>query len=200
MKQKSDNATETVYDYTDNISVSYGSNTFSSTAPGVITVEKEWNPDLDGRLKDVKVTATLDESHQTWMYAVSVHMDNGIQPILIRQGAATPDPVNKSYKTSETDSRINSAYFSKGKNTWVNVIAEDNNGNACMSWNYTNGNVAGMLIYSTATLWGWDDGHTSGGHPTVFTDKYSAKLNSDKTVLTIYNRSGKAIATYKGMR
>ena len=201
VKQKSDNVNETVYSYTDNISVSYGSNSFDSSAPGTITVAKPWDPDFPesyGKFTGVKVTASKTEGHNSWLYVVSIHFENGTLPLLIRQNASAPDAIDKSMFTSSTDSRLNSAIYITSWGKWINVIADDVDSR--MSWDDTDGDNAGMLAYSTATMWGWDNGHTSGGHPTVFTDKYSAKLSENNTLLTIYNKSGNVFATYKSAK
>ncbi|MBQ9272034.1 MAG: hypothetical protein IJ218_07205 [Alphaproteobacteria bacterium] len=201
VKQKSSNNNETVYSYTDNISVTYGSNSFNSSAPGTIKVAQPWNPDFPasyGKFKSVAVTATQNEDRNTWVYAVSVHFDNGTLPLIIRQNASAPDPINNDSFTTSTDSRLNSAYYVKSRGTWINAIASDESKH--MAWKDVNGETAGILVYSTATVWGWDDGHRSGGHPTVFTEKYSAKLSNNNTVLTIYDSNGKVFATYKSAR
>jgi len=195
VKKSSSTDTETVYGYTDNISISYGSDNFNSTAPGKITVATPWNPDINVKFTDAKVTATMDENHKTWMYAVSVHCTDGTFPILIRQNASAPDVINMNYKTSSTNSNLNGAYYING--TWHNAVASDESKH--MAWRDAYGETMGILIYSTATMWGWDDGHTSGGHPTVFTEKISVELNSDKSVLTIY-RDGRKLASYKGQK
>ncbi|MBQ7633704.1 MAG: hypothetical protein IJS88_06300 [Alphaproteobacteria bacterium] len=204
VKQKSDNINETVYSYSDKISVSYGSNSFDSSAPGTITVAKPWNPDFPdsyGKFTDVKVTASKTEGHNSWLYVVSIHFENGTLPLLIRQNASAPDAIDKSMFTSSTDSRLNSAIYITSWGKWINAIAYD--ASSYMSWDDTDGDNIGMLAYSTATMWGWDDGHTTSGdnkHPTVFTDKYSAKLSENNTLLTIYNKSGKVFATYKSAK
>ena len=197
VKQTGSSDTETVYGYTDNISVSYGSDNFNSTAPGKITVATPWTPDINVKFTDAKVTATMDEGHSTWMYAVSVHCTDGTFPILIRQNASAPDAINMSYKTSSTNANFNSAYYLKSSGSWINAVASDES--KFMAWCNENGESKGMLSYSTATEWGWDYGHTSGGHPTVFTEKISVELNGDKSVLTIY-RDGRKFATYKGQK
>lgn len=201
VKQKSSNDDETVYSYTDNLSVAYGSNSFNSTAPGTITVDKPWNPDFPdsyGKFKSVAVTATENEAHNSWMYVVSIHFENGTLPLLIRRNASAPDAIDNSMFTTSTASKLNSAFYVKSQSKWVNAVASDED--KLMGWKDVNDNTLGFLVYSTATMWGWDDGHQSGGHPTVFTNKYSAKLNSSKTVLTIYDKSGNVFATYKSAK
>jgi hypothetical protein len=125
-------------------------------------------------------------------------MTNGTQAIIIPNGASAPDPIDKRSFTSNTDSRLNSAYWIDGK--WENCIASDDNGSKCMLWVDANDNTLGMLVYSTATVWGWDYGYTPGGHPTVFTNKFSAKLSNNNRVLTIYDKAGNVFATYKGTK
>jgi len=196
VNQTSESATETVYGYKDNISVTFGSNSFNSSAPGKITVNKDADfPDW-GKFKSVAVTASEDESHSTWVYVVSVHFEQGTLPLIIRQNASAPDAVNKSYFTTSTNSKLNSAYYVKSQSKWLNAIAEDYNADSYMRWRDNNETTIGLLAYSTATLWGWDYGHQSGGHPTVFTNRYTAKLSNGNTVLKIYDGSGNLFATY----
>ena len=201
VNQKSSNDNETVYGYTDNIAVNYGSNSFNSTAPGIIKVAKPWTPDFPenyGKFKSVAVTASQNEDHSTWLHVVSVHFEHGTLPLIIRQNASTPDAIDNSMFTTSTDSRLNSAFYVKSQSKWLNAIASDES--KYMAWKGTDGTTIGMLAYSTATMWGWDDGHQKSGHPTVFTDKYSAKLSNNNTVLTIYDKSGNVFKTYKSAK
>jgi hypothetical protein len=202
VNQKSDNDDATVYSYTDNISVTYGSNSFNSSAPGTITVRKEnWTPDFPvewGKFTSSAVTASETEDHKNWLYVVSIHFEHGTYAMIIRRNASSPDAFNQNMYTTSTDSRLNSAFYIKSQSKWVNCIADDESNS--MSWFETNNSGLGMLSYSTATAWGWDDGHRYAGHPTVFTDKYTAKLSNNNTVLTIYNKSGQVFATYKSAK
>jgi hypothetical protein len=202
VNQKSDNDDATVYSYTDHISVTYGSNSFNSSAPGTITVRKEnWTPDFPaewGKFTSSAVTASETEDHKNWLYVVSIHFEHGTYAMIIRRNASSPDAFNQNMYTTSTDSRLNSAFYIKSQSKWVNCIADDESNS--MSWFETNNSGLGMLSYSTATAWGWDDGHRYAGHPTVFTDKYTAKLSNNNTVLTIYNKSGQVFATYKSAK
>ena len=144
------------------------------------------------------MTATQNEGHNTWMYVVSVHFENGTLPLLIRQNASAPDAIDNGLFTTSTNSKLNSAFYVKSQSKWVNAVADDDS--KYMVWRDVNNNTVGMLVYSTATVWGWDNGYQSGGHPTVFTNKYSAKLSNNKTVLTIYDKSGNVFATYKSAK
>ena len=201
VNQSSSDDNATVYSYTDNISVAYGSNSFNSTAPGKITVAKPWNPDFPanyGKFKSVAVTASQDENHKTWLYVVSIHFENGTLPLIIRQNASTPDAIDNNMFTTSTDSRLNSAFYVKSQSKWLNAIASDEAKH--MVWKDTNDTALGMLVYSTATMWDWDDGYRTDGHPTVFTNKYSAELSNNNTVLTIYNKSGNVFASYKSAK
>ena len=100
--------------------------------------------------------------------------------------------------TTSTDSRLNSAFYVKSQSKWLNAIASDEAKH--MVWKDTNDTALGMLVYSTATMWDWDDGYRTDGHPTVFTNKYSAELSNNNTVLTIYNKSGNVFASYKSAK
>jgi hypothetical protein len=203
VNQKSDNDNATVYSYTDNISVTYGGNSFNSSAPGTITVKKEnWIPDFPkewGKFTSSAVTASETEDHKSWLYVVSIHFEHGTYAMIIRQNASSPDAINQNMYTTSTDSRLNSAYYIKNQSRWIHAIAADHDGESCMVWRDTEGRAAGLLSYSTATAWGWDDGHRYAGHPTVFTDKYTAKLSNNNTVLTIY-RGGSEFASYKSAK
>ena len=203
VKQKSANNDEAVYSYASNISVAYGSNSQNSSAPGTITVDKPWDPDFPvnyGKFKSVAVTASQDETYKTWLYVVSIHFENGTLPLLIRRNAGAPDKIDTSMFDSSTDSRLNSAFYITSKKKWINAIADDVDSKKHMVWKDVDGHTPGMLVYSTATMWGWDGGYTKNNHPTVFTKTYSAKLSNNNTVLTIYDSNGKVFATYKSAK
>ena len=187
---------KTVYSYTDNISVTFGSNNFASQAPGKITVNKPWDSDFPkewGKFVACKFTVAPDENRKTWVYTWSMHFENGTLPVVVRKNASEAE-INQSYFTSETDSRLNGGYYLKSKKAWVNTIAGD--GTDWMEWLNTANQNQGNMAYSTATAWGWDDGARTNGHPSVFTNRFTAKITNNGLVLTIY-KEGKEFASYK---
>lgn len=186
----------TVYTYKDNISVIFGSNSFNSSAPGKITVNKPWNPDFPkewGKFVDCKFTVAPDENRKNWVYTWSLHFEHGTLPVVVRRNANEAE-INQSYFTSETDSRLNGGYYTKASKKWLNTIASD--GKDWMEWLNTANQNQGNMSYSTATAWGWDEGAQSGGHPSVFTNRFTAKITNGGLVLTIY-KEGKEFASYK---
>lgn len=197
VSKKSETADETVYSYTDNISVTYGSNSFNSSAPGKITVAAPWNPDFDyGKFTGCVFTTARNESRDTWVYVASIHFETGTLPVIIRKDASAPE-VNKSYFEANTDNRLNSGTWIPSWGKWINTIATDTPD--LMQWDTTDGANADNLAYPTATAWGWDNGYTVGSHPSVTTDKFSASISSDGYVLTIY-KGGNVFATYKAAK
>ena len=197
VNKKSENTEVTVYDYTDNISVNYGNNSFSSSAPGKITVKAPWDPDFDhGRFTSCVITTARNEQRNTWVYVASVGFETGHMPLIIRQGASAPE-VNEAYFEANTDSRLNSGTWVPSWGKWINTIATDTPD--LMQWSTTEGANADNMAYPTATAWGWDYGYTVSGHPTVTTDKFSAKISQDGYVLTIYSGNN-VFATYKAAK
>ena len=197
VNKQSETADETVYSYTDNISVAYGTNSFNSSAPGQIKVATPWDPDFDyGKFTGCVITTARNEARDTWVYVVSVHFETGTLPVIIRRDANAPE-VNKSYFENNTDSRLNSGTWIPSWGKWINTIATDTPD--LMQWDTTDGANADNMAYPTATAWGWDYGYTVGSHPSVTTDKFSASISSDGYVLTIYKGSN-VFATYKAAK
>ncbi|MBQ8481455.1 MAG: hypothetical protein IJ532_02860 [Alphaproteobacteria bacterium] len=199
VNKKSETTEETVYDYTDNISVSFGSNSFASSAPGQIKVKVSapWNPDFDhGKFTGCVFTTARNEQRNTWVYIASIHFEQGTLPVVIRQNANAPE-VNEAYFETNTDSRLNSGTWIPSWGKWINTIATDSPD--LMQWDTTEGANADNMAYPTATAWGWDYGYTVSGHPSVTTDKFSATISNDGYVLTIYKGSS-VFATYKAAK
>ena len=193
----SENDNATVYSYTDNISVSFGSNSFTSTAPGKITVAAPWNPDFDfGPFVNCVFTTAVSKNRNSWTYIASVHFEQGTLPLIIGKDANVPE-VNLSYFENVTDARLNSATWLPGRGKWINTIATDTPD--VMEWNTTSATNADNLPYPTATAWGWDYGYTVKGHPSVTTDKFSAEISHNGYMLTIY-KQGKVFAQYKAKK
>jgi len=197
VKKVSENDDATVYSYTDNISVSFGSNTFTSTAPGKITVATEWNHDFDyGPFVNCVFTTSIAKTRNSWVYVASVHFEQGTLPLIIGKDANSPE-VNLSYFENDTDARLNSATWLPSRGKWINTIATD--APDLMEWNTTRATNADNLPYPTATAWGWDYGYTVKGHPSVTTDKFSAEISHNGYMLTIY-KQGKVFAQYKAKK
>ena len=197
VNKKSETSELTVYDYTDNISVSFGSNSFASSAPGQIKVAAPWNPDFDhGKFTGCVFTTARNEQRNTWVYIASIHFEKGTLPVVIRQDASKPE-VNEAYFETNTDSRLNSGTWIPSWGKWINTIATDSPD--LMQWDTTEGANADNMAYPTATAWGWDYGYTVSGHPSVTTDKFSASISNDGYVLTIYKGSN-VFATYKAAK
>ena len=195
--KKSETTEETIYDYTDNISVSFGTNSFNSSAPGQIKVTKPWDPDFDhGKFTGCVFTTARNEQRNTWVYIASIHFEQGTLPVVIRQNANAPE-VNEAYFETNTDSRLNSGTWIPSWGKWINTIATDSPD--LMQWDTTEGANADNMAYPTATAWGWDYGYTVSGHPSVTTDKFSATISNDGYVLTIYKGS-KVFVTYKAAK
>ena len=197
VNKKSETLEEIVYDYTDNISVSFGDNNFNSSAPGQIKVAKPWDPDFDhGKFTGCVITTARNENRTTWVYVASIHFEKGTLPVVIRQNANAPE-VNEAYFETNTDSRLNSGTWIPSWGKWINTIATDSPD--LMQWDTTEGANADNMAYPTATAWGWDNGYTVSGHPSVTTDKFSATISNDGYVLTIYKGS-KVFVTYKAAK
>lgn len=193
----SEDEAETVYSYTDNISVSFGSNTFASSALGKITVAAPWNPDFNhGKFVKCVITTARNEQRNTWVYVASVHFEQGTLPLIIRRDGTKPE-VNEAYFENNTDDRLNSGTWIASWGRWINTIATD--APDLMEWQTSDGANADNLAYPTATAWGWDYGHTISGHPSVTTERFSANISHNGYMLTIY-KGGDVFAVYRAAK
>ena len=60
-----------------------------------------------------------------------------------------------------------------------------------MLWTNTNGRAMNTLLYSTATIWNWNNGHN-----TVYTSDFTFSVeNGGKTL--VVKKNGKEFATYR---
>jgi hypothetical protein len=187
---------DTEYSYSDKIGVTYGDNSFSATAPGTIKIKEKWIPDFPeeyGKFVKAVVTTTRDESRKTWMYIVSVQFEKKTLPLFIHKNDSKPS-YNLKYAVA-ANSKYNCASYLKNQDTWVNSIASD--GAECLDWATIDGKNADNLPYSTAVAWGWDNGHQKNGHPTVFTNTFTATVKD--SVLTI-KKGNTVFATYKSAK
>jgi hypothetical protein len=178
----------TEYKYSDVLSYKFGdSNVKNSTAPGIIKVEIEEDPFFPkewGKLVSATETVAPSEDRKTYVYTWSLHFEKGTLPVVVRKGSLAPE-WNFSYFKSETNSSFNGGYYNKSAQTWVNTIASDEK--AWMEWLNNSGKNEGNMAYSTATAWGWDEGHQRSGHPSVHTSRHT---------LTVTNGELKAKDTY----
>ena len=196
--KSSESELSAVYAYTDNITVTYGSS-INGQAPGTIMVEKPWNPDFPdewGKFVDCKFTCARNEAHDTWVYIASIHFEKGTLPVIFRRDSNNPE-VNHGYFEYNTDSRLNSGNYVRSYGKWINTIASDEGD--YMLWATTDNKNVDSFPYDTATAWKWDYGYTSKGLPTVFTNKFSADITTNGSVLTI-KKEGNVVASWKAKR
>lgn len=197
--QTGDDVLETVYAYTDKISVKYGENSFEATAPGTIKVEKPWTPDFPaewGKFTDIKFTNARNEQRNSWIYVLSIHFQNGTLPLIVRNNFAAPE-VNFSYFENDTNPALNSASWVPSWGKWINTVAS--NKSSSMIWLTSGGVGADTFSYTGATAINWDYGYTENDHPSVYTDKFKAEITREGSLLTIYH-DGKVFAQYKAVR
>ena len=131
---------------------------------------KEW-----GKLIEVFQTVVPDEFRKSYAYTWSLHFENGTLPVVIRKDSFTPE-WNFDCFENVVDSRLNGCYYLKSKKTWVNTIAND--GTDWMEWLNTSNQNQGNMAYSTATAWGWDEGHLINRHPSVHTYKFQFTIEN----------------------
>ena len=196
--KSSESELSAVYAYTDNITVTYGTS-INGQAPGTITVEKPWNPDFPdewGKFVDCKFTCARNEAHDTWVYIASIHFEKGTLPVIFRRDSNNPE-VNHGYFEYNTDSRLNSGNYVRSYGKWINTIASDEGD--YMLWATTDNKNVDSFPYDTATAWNWDYGYTSKGLPTVFTNRFSAAITANGSVLTI-KKEGNVVASWKAKR
>jgi hypothetical protein len=149
-----------------------------STAPGLIKVEieedtffpKEW-----GKLLSATETVAPDENRKGYVYTWSLHFEKGTLPVVVRRGSLAPE-WKFEYFSSVVDSRYNGGYYLKATKSWVNTIASD--GTDWLEWLDNSNSNKGNMSYSTATAWGWDEGHQVNGHPSVTTSRHDLTVNN----------------------
>jgi hypothetical protein len=178
----------TEYKYSDVLNYKFGTaNSKSVAAPGLIKVEIEDNPFFPkewGKLLSATETVAPNETRKDYVYTWSLHFEKGTLPVVVRRGSLAPE-WKFEYFSSETDSRFNGGYYLKATKSWVNTIAGD--GTDWMEWLNASSQNQGNMAYSTATAWGWDEGHRVSGHPSVHTSRHE---------LTVTNGELKAKDTY----
>lgn len=174
-----ENGSYTEYKYSDKLEYTFGaSNVKNSTAPGLIKVEIEEDPFFPkewGRLLSATETVAPNETRKDYVYTWSLHFEHGTLPVVVRHGSLAPE-WKFEYFSSETDSRFNGGYYTKASKTWINTIAND--GKDWMEWLDSNNSNKGNMLYSTATAWGWDEGHQVSGHPSVTTGRHTLTVNN----------------------
>lgn len=178
-----------VYNYAATVSVAFGDNTVSSTAPGTIIVAKAWNPDFPsewGKFVSATSTVAVNESNNNWVYTWSLHFTNGTLPVIVGQNA-TAAVIDQSLFEYDTNSKLNGAVYKD--NRWSNSIAEDKK--HYMLWSNSEGVAQGSMIYATATMWNWNNGHN-----TVFTSDFTFSVENGGKKLVV-KKNGKEFATYR---
>ncbi len=185
----SDEDEKSVFDYSAKVNVTFGSNTISSVAPGKIIVAKEIKGDFPaewGKFVSAVCTVSHNETKTDWVYAWSLHFENGTLPVIVGKDAANAT-VDQSLFDTDTNTRFNGAGYKNGK--WQNAIAQDND--HYMLWTNTNGSALNTMLYPTATMWNWNNGHN-----TVFTSDFTFSIeNNGKTLKVMKN--GQEFASYR---
>lgn len=178
-----------VYSYSAAITVSFGNNTVSSVAPGTIIVAKSWNPDFPsewGKFVSATSTVAVNESNNNWVYTWSLHFTNGTLPVIVGRDAANA-VIDQSLFENDTNTKLNGAVYKD--NRWMNSIAEDKK--HYMLWSNSEGVAQGSMIYATATMWNWNNGHN-----TVFTSDFTFSVENGGKKLVV-KKNGKEFATYR---
>ena len=181
-----------VYNYAATVTVSFGNNTVSSVAPGMITVAKPWTPDFPaewGKFVGATSTVACNENTTDWVYTWSLHFENGTLPVVVGKNSADAT-IDQSLFEYDTNAKLNGAAFVKGR--WINAIASDTQ--YYMLWCNTNGVAQNSMIYETATMWKWNNGKNS-----VFTSDFSFSVENDGKVLKV-KKNGADFATYKAAK
>ena len=189
VSMSSDEEEKSVFAYSAKVNVTFGSNTISSVAPGTIIVAKEIKGDFPAEWgKFVSATCTLshNETKSDWVYAWSLHFENGTLPVIVGKDAANAT-IDQSLFDTDTNTRFNGAGYKNGK--WQNAIAQD--GDHYLLWTNTNGSVLNTLIFSTATMWKWNHGHN-----TVFTSDFTFSIENDGKTLKVM-KNGQEFASYR---
>ncbi len=175
--------------YSAEITVSFGDNTVKSTAPGTIIVAKEIKGDFPsewGKFVSATSTVAVNEGNNGWVYTWSLHFTNGTLPVIVGRDAANA-VVDQSLFENDTNTKLNGAVYKD--NRWSNSIAEDKK--HYMLWSNSEGVAQGSMIYATATMWNWNNGHN-----TVFTSDFTFSVENGGKKLVV-KKNGKEFATYR---
>ena len=178
-----------IYTYNNTISVNVAENTLNSTALGSITVEKEVKGDFPvewGRFVGATSTLSVNEEDNDWVYAWSIHFEKGTLPVIVRKSGNEAE-VNQSQFEYDTNPKFNGAAYKNG--VWRNAIASDEAN--YMLWADTNCAALDALIYSTATMWKWNNGNN-----TVFNNDFTFSIENDGMVLVV-KKNGVEFARYR---
>lgn len=159
--------------------------TSEETIPGNFTNEY-------GDFTNCLVTVTSTEDRKDWLYTISVHLENGTLPIIIRHDESSPEIHYESF-TSETNPRFNGAYYNKSSRLWISTVAYDEKG--WMEWLNNSGKNEGNMSYSTAYSMNWDNSKMPNGHSSVNTDSFYGVITNDGKTLTIYNEDNEVFLT-----
>ena len=173
-----ENGSYTEYKYSDKLEYTFGNASVkNSTAPGLIKVEEEdpFFPREWGKLLSATETVAPSEDRKTYVYTWSLHFEHGTLPVVVRKGSLAPE-WKFEYFTSEVNEHFNGGYYNKSAQAWVNTIASDEK--AWMEWLNNSGKNEGNMAYSTATAWGWDEGHQVSGHASVHTSRHTLTVTN----------------------
>lgn len=189
-----DDDEKTTYSYLDKINVMFGNNTINGSAPGVINVEKAWNPDFPaewGKFVSAVSTLSCNEPNTGWVYTWSLHFTNGTLPVIVRQNdtSATIDPSLFAY---DTNPNYNGGVYNPTSGKWQNAVALDKKN--MMAWYNGSSQMINALDLATAQMWGWNY-----GNPTVHNDDFSFEIGHSGSSLTV-KKNGKIFAGYKAVK
>ena len=188
----SENDEVTTHGYINYIAVTLGSNVKNSSAEGKILVYKPWIGDFPiewGRFVGATSTLSVNEGDNDWVYAWSVHFENGTLPVIVRKSGNEAE-VNQSQFEYDTNPKFNGAAYKNG--VWRNAIASDEAN--YMLWADTNCAALDALIYSTATMWKWNNGNN-----TVFNNDFTFSIENDGMVLVV-KKNGVEFARYRASK
>jgi len=171
--------------YGDVLSYTFGDNTKKCTAPGLIVLSSDPDPDPFfpkswGKLLAVKQANTKGSSSKTSINSWSLHFEKGTLPVMVE--GDSPVWAFENFEEGNTDERLNSGCYRNG--VVVNTIAEDKA--TKMIWRLANSSTIQNQGYEGLDNWnggkGWDDGNRVDGHYSVFNNHHSFTLDNSGKV------------------
>lgn len=132
-------------------------------------------PQSWGAFKSATCTLSCNEDITTWLYAWSLHFENGTIPVIVRQEATTAT-IDESLYDTDTNSSYNSGVYNPTSKQWMNSVAQDKK--HMLAWYNGSSGLINALDRTTAALWDWNNGNI-----TVYTSDFSFTTTSEKLIV-----------------
>jgi hypothetical protein len=177
-----------VYNYTDKVSYTFGSNTKSLNLNGTIKVKAEEEFSFPyGEVKLARQTTTLNEAGDDYMYVISVQFMNGVVvPGFVTRGSDKVVWHLELAEQVEGSNKFNSAVYTADKG-WQNCTAHDVYTADYLIW-YRGTTELRRVDFDKAAALHWDNDYTrednGKNHLTVYTSHFRLEIAKGKLYVT----------------